>query len=367
MENGMDRRDMMKSLAALTVGAYAAPALALGNAPTDGIFKFGASAPTTPVRGPRFYQLFSSTRGLGRQLAKERKNVFLWKFLEKQIGEIIPHYQGPAEDGSPGEGDCVGQAAAMGCDVLAATEIHGHGEPETWLAKASVEMLYAGSRIEVGQAETDGVNHLKGRGGSHGGWMAQWLRDWGVLHRVVYEQPGGPSLDLRGYHPGRSREYRDVGVPDWLEPVAKLHPTRVTTNIKTGMEGVDAICSGQPIIVCSSYAFHSTRDNRGFCAPYLSSQTKVRSGRRWRWVDYRVQWWHAMIATGVVFYDDVIGVLIQNSHGDWNDGPRPFGIPRGSFFVDFSTWELMVTDWFDCWAIGSYQGHKRRRNHRLWR
>ena len=78
-----------------------------------------------------------------------------------------------------------------------------------------------------------------------------------------------------------------------------------------------------------------------------------------------------MVATGVVFYDDVIGILIQNSHGDWNGGPRPFDIPRGSFFVDLPTWDLMVTDWFDCWAIGSYVGHEaikvRRRIHKLWR
>jgi hypothetical protein len=361
----MDRREMMKSVAALSVGAFAGPALA--NGPADGILRFGAAAPTTPTNGQRFYQVFSPMRGLGKHLAKERKNVFLWKNLERAIGEIVPHYQGTAEDGSPGEGDCVGQAAAMGCDVLAGTDIFLRREREKWLAKASVEMLYAGSRIEVGKAETDGVNLLKGRGGSHGGWVAQWLRDYGVLHRVTYERSGGPSLDLRGYHPGRSREYRDVGVPDWLEPVAKKHPTKITTNIKTGMEGVDALCSGQPIIVCSSYAFHSTRDKRGFCAPYLETRTKQRRGRRWSWTNYRKQWWHAMVATGVVFYDDVIGVLIQNSHGDWNDGPRPFGIPRGSFFVDLKTWELMVTDWFDCWAIGSYVGHKKRQLHKLWR
>lgn len=361
----MDRREMMKGVAALSVGAFAAPAF--GREPEDGIFRFGAEAPTTRPTGQRFYQVFHPMRGLGRQLAKDRKNVFLWKNLEREIGEIIPHYQGPAEDGSPGEGDCVGHAAAMGCDVLAATDIHLRWERERWLAKASVEMLYAGSRVEVGVKESDGVNHLEGRGGSHGAWMAKWLRDYGVLHRVVYERNRGPSLDLRGYHPGRSREYRDVGVPDWLEPVAKLHPTKLTTNIETGMEGVDAICSGHPVLVCSSYAFKSTRDKRGFCAPYLDTRQKQRGRHGWRWVSFRVQWWHAMVATGVVFYDDVIGVLIQNSHGDWNDGPRPFDIPRGSFFVDFPTWELMVKDWGDCWAIGKYEGHQYRRLHRLWR
>lgn len=368
----MDRRDMMKGVAALTVGAYVAPA-AFGSV-WDEIHRFGAEAPTHPATDPSFHQVYSPMRGLGKQLAKERKNVFLWKNLERALGgEVIPHDQGPAEDGTRGEGDCVGHSAAMGCDVLAATDIFLRRQPETFVAKASVEMLYAGSRIEIGKAKNPkGKNVLKGRGGSHGEWAAKWLRDFGALHRLVYKGRGGLSLDLRGYHPGRSRKYRDIGVPDWLEPMAKRHPVKAITNIKTGMEGVDAICAGHPIIVCSSYAFKPMRDKRGFCQAYGTEKRKVKRGWwNWRWLNFRVQWWHAMAATGVVFYDDMIGVLIQNSHGDWNDGPRPFGIPRGSFFVDFPTWELMVKDWKDCWALGSYQGHEakkyRRRLHKLWR
>lgn len=303
-------------------------------------------------------------KGLAKQLAKDRQNVLLFKFLEEEIGEIVPHYQGPV-DGVPGEGDCVGQAGALGCDTLAATDIHLRVEPETFVAKASVEMLYAGSRIEIGKAEDpDGINRLANRGGSHGGWMAKWLQNFGVLHRLVYDDPGGEKLDLTGYNPGRSRKYRDKGVPDWLEPIAKEHPVKMATNVRTGMEGVDAICAGHPIIVCSSYAFRDERDERGFCQAHGAYR------RGWRW--FRVQWWHAMLATAVVFFPDgTIGILIQNSHGDWNSGPRPFGIPRGSFFVDLATFELMVKDWYDCWALGSYVGHEakkiRKRIHKLWR
>ena len=359
----MDRRQMIKATAALSVGAFAAPAL---GGPCDPVHFYGALTPGRTIKGRRFYQEFAPLRGLGRHLAKEGKNVFLWKNLEKEIGEIEPHYQGPTEDGIPGEGDCVGHATAMGCDVLAATDIHLRNEPERFFAKASVEAIYWGSRVEIGQQDDPALSIL-GRPGSHGFWAADWVRKYGVLHRTVYHS-ATDQLDLTGYHPGRSRSRRDTGVPDWLEPVAKAHPVKITTNVETGMEGVDAICAGNPVLTCSSYAFRPERDERGFCKAY--GEQTVRRG--WRGFSrFRIQWWHALVATGVVFYEDGIGVLIQNSHGDWNGGPRPFDIPRGSFFVDFPTWDAMVRDWGDCHALGSYYGHQirqyRNRLHKLWR
>jgi hypothetical protein len=300
-------------------------------------------------------------KGLARDVSKEKKNVFLWKNLEEEIGEIVPHYQGPAEDGSPGEGDCVGQAAAMGCDVLAATDIHLRDEAEKFVAKANVEMLYSGGRIEIGAA--DGVNNLKGRGGSHGKWMAAFLQQFGVLHRLKYKV-GENELDLTGYHPARSRKYRDIGVPDWLEDTAREHPVTVITNPRSGEEALDAVCAGNPVIMCSSYAFMSERDPEGFCRAFGEQR-----GRWGRWSRY--QWWHAMILTGALLKGGRIGGLIQNSHGKWNSGPRPYGIPEGSFLVDLETLDRMIKDWFDCWALSSYEGHEsgkiRKRIHKLWR
>lgn len=361
----MDRRDLLKGLGALAASVYAVPVSA--NTRDPRIAYYGADRPAViKPTGPSFHSRFRPMRGVAKEVAKERKNVFLYQFLQKEIGEIIPHWQGPdPESGAAGEGDCVGHSGAMGSDVLAATDIHLQGDLEKFVAKASVEMLYAGGRIEIGKAnDPDGINRLRGRGGSHGEWMAKFLNEFGVLHRLVYDNPDGSKLDLTGYDPGRSRQYRDKGVPDWLEPIAREHPVKSITNIRTGMEGVDAICAGMPIIVCSSYAFRDTRDANGFCQAYGAYR------RGWRW--FRVQWWHAMIATGVVFLPDgTIGILIQNSHGDWNDGPRVFDQPRGSFFVTLATFENMVKDWFDCWALGSYVGHEsgkiRKRIHKLWR
>jgi hypothetical protein len=314
------------------------------------VSEYGATRPNI-VRPDRkhFHNTFSPFKDISTNL---RLNVFLFKNLQAEIGEIVPHYQGPAADGSPGEGDCVGQAAAMGCDVLAATNIHMLKQAEQFVAKSSVEMLYAGSRIEIGQADDpDGTNRLQGRGGSHGEWVARFLKEYGVLHRLKYSDAAN-SIDLTGYHPDRSRKYRDTGVPDWLEHFAKQHPVKEYTNVHTGQEALDAVCAGQPVIMCSSYAFSDKRDQDGFAEMY-----------RGRW---RPQWWHAMILTGAIL-EGRKGGIIQNSHGKWNDGPRPYDMPEGSFAVTIDDLHAMVTDWYDCYAISSYTGHHARQmHHRLY-
>lgn len=310
----------------------------------------GACEPSTFMRQrflalPSFYQVFSCFRGISQG---EGKNVFLYQNLLKQLGTIEPHWQGPdPETGNEGEGDCVGHASAMGIDVLTATEIHQFGEPEKWEAKCSVEMNYAGSRVEIGGGT------IRGRGGSHGEWAARWLKEYGVLHRVEYRD-GLNFLDLTGYDPGRSRQFRDKGVPDWLEPIARKHPIRAYTNPRSGMEALDAVCAGMPVLVCSSYAFRDKRDAQGFCKPYL--------GRG------RQTWYHAMVLTGAVMEGGRVGGTIQNSHGIWNSGPRPNDMPEGSFNVDVEYLDLMIQDWYDCWAFSAYTGHEAlKRRHRLYK
>ena len=342
----MDRRKALKSIVgALGVGVFSVPSLAK----EEDVEDYGAIKPSRRQRiaankrpRPGFYDRFAPFKGISTL----SKNVFLWKNLEREIGEIEPHYQGSAPDGTPGEGDCVGHAAAMGCDVLSASDIHFLNEREKFLAKSNVEMIYAGSRVEIGGDQISG-------GGSRGIWAAKYLKQYGVLHRIQYKDEQN-SIDLSGYHPGRSRQYRRSGVPDWLEPIARQHPVQEYTNVRTGKEALDAICAGQPVIMCSSYAFHDLRDDEGFCQPYLGGTYK----RGWRQFSFRKQWWHAMVMTGALLEGGRVGGLIQNSHGAWNSGPRPYGIPVGSFFVDLKYIDLMVKDWGDCWALSSYKGHE---------
>jgi len=353
----MDRRTALK---AIGVGAFAvAPALGSDD---KNVEDYGARPSSEPQivranRVPRFYDRFKPFKGISTL----GRNVFLYKNLQKELGDFDAYYQGPAEDGSPGEGDCVGQSSAMGVNVLAATDIHELKQREKWVAECSVEMNYAGGRVEIGNL---GGGTLRGRGGSHGEWQARYLKEFGVLHRKEYRVDDN-HIDLRGYHPGRSRKYRDAGVPDWLEAIAKDHPVKEITQVRSGREALDAVSARQVVIMCSSYAVHDKRDADGFAEPYLDGQTR----RGWRTFSSRYQWWHAQLLTAAILEGKRIGGTIQNSHGnDWISGPRPNDMPHGSYNVELPVLDLMVTDWFDCWALGSYHGHEsKKRRHQLFR
>lgn len=333
----------MRLVKILTALIIAAPCFA-GALHIARVTEYGAKPPLINPEVKSFHKTFKPFKGIAEDYGK---NVFLYKYLEKEIGEIVPHYQGPAADGSPGEGDCVGQASAMGCDILAAVNIHMLGRQEAFIGKASVEMLYAGGRVEIGGGQ------IGNRGGSFGDWQCEFLKQYGVLHRIKYSDLEGNHINLAGYHPSRSRKYRQAGVPDWLERFAKEHPVKEYSVVTSAEEAVDAIVAGQPILVCSSYAFHDTRDEQGFA--------RMKKGR------FREQWWHAMLATGVILEGGRQGVIIQNSHGAWNTGPRPYGMPEGSFAVDMADFDIMVKDWLTCYALSAYHGHEARKiRHKLY-
>lgn len=303
---------------------------------------YGALKPLTPPRRVPFTRAFRQYRGISTG-----QTAHLWKYLEMQIGDLVPHVQ--SKDGVT-EGDCVGQGAALGVDILAACDRYMRFEPEDWIAKASVEMIYAGARNEIGGGE------LEGSPGCHVKWAVDWLQQYGVLHRKPYVV-GEFELDLTGYHPSRSRRFRDLGVPDELEPIAKLRPVKTYTKILDWRSSFDALYMGQPIIIASSYAFHGTRDKDGFAKPYLATKWwKKRFGRRGYWVYSRKRWYHCMLLAG--FKDDERpGGLVINSWGsDWIDGPLTFGQPEGSFWVDAEYLDLMFQEWESCFAISAYVG-----------
>lgn len=352
----MDRRQALKALGLAGFGFVAAPA----SARDDSIRFFGAMQPNAEVMRRmtarpqrRFYDRFGVFRGVSQEVG----SVLLWKHLEKEIGKIIPHWQGPdPETGAEGEGDCVAQAGSMGCDILSAVNIHMLGKAERFIAKASVEMNYAGSRVEIGGGE------LRGGGGSRGEWMARFLKEYGVLHRIKYQKDKN-SIDLEGYDPGRSRQYRDSGVPDWLEPIAREHPVQEHTQVGSAREALDAVAAGQPVLLCSSYAVENTRDENGF-SRLVYGTTRRRGFRIW---NFREQWWHAWILIGKVQYGDREGGTVLNSHGVWNSGPQPDGLPDGAFNLSFTDLDVMIKDWGDCHALSSYKGHEALRvKHKLY-
>jgi hypothetical protein len=276
----------------------------------------------------RFQKAFGDFDGISKG-----QKALLWKYYETAVGKSFePHSQ-------PGEGDCVAHAYAAGVDILAACDIFMNSENEQWIANASVEMIYAGSRNEIGKGK------LRGGGGSVGEWAAQYLQQYGVLHQLQYS-----NFDLTGYSVSRSTKYRDKGVPDELEPVARQHPVKTYSLITSARVAFDALYAGQLIPICSNYAFSNKRDADGFCKR-----------------DKRRKWYHCMLLAG---FDDTTnrpGGLIINSWSAWNSGPTRYEQPVGSFWVDAEVIDGMLNVWQDSFAISAYEGHpKKMLHHKLY-
>ena len=269
---------------------------------------------------PFLTQQDNSIRG-----TSDNKIVMLNPFFDKALGHpSIPHKQGI--------GDCVSHAFALGVDYLTAVQIYMMNRPEKWVATCATEPLYGGSRVEIGGGGIIGD-------GSTGYWAAEWLVSYGALLRKKY-----PGYDFTTYDAELAKELGNKGCPDALEPVAKLHPVKTASLVNDFDSLCDSIANGYPVIVCSSVGFGMTsaywvRDSQGYLR---------RRGR----------WGHAMLAMGFDKKSQRKGACIANSWGDWVSGPTQHGQPRGSFWVDKSTVNAMLSEG-DSHALSQYVGYPR--------
>jgi hypothetical protein len=263
------------------------------------------------------------------------KVVLLYKYLEAAIGEFISHDQKL--------GDCVGQSYGLATDLLCSTRIHKKGFAEKWVAKASTEVAYAGSRYEIG-LQVHGNTQLIEGSGSLGAYCAEFLRDYGVLPRGKYG-----NIDLTHYNPAIAQDWGTNGIPDELEPIIKQHPIQSIALVRSYKECRDAIANGYPVVFCSNVGFNPRcvrhnrggRDQQGFLKACGS-------------------WMHAMAGIAV---DDTTrpGILVQNSWGPhWTGGGKRHGQPDGSFWVDAQTIDQMCFQG-DSFSISGFIGFPMQR------
>ena len=276
---------------------------------------------------PYFTQVAPHLKNTG-----QGKRVLLWKFFEKVSGgELVPHDQaGP---------DCVGQGYALGADILAGTQIKYFFKPQQWVAKASTEIIYVGSRVEIGGG------HLRG-GGSHGVWAADWCRKYGVLLR----RPYFGKYDFTRYNFDLAQQWGHRcdkctpwggGVPIELELAARRHPIRTTKLVTTWSQACDSVANGYPVVLCSNLGYTDERDNDGFA-------------------EQRGIWYHCLLLAGIDTIFERPGGLIINSWGpNWNGGPKRLGQPKGSFWADAENIHAMLQQG-DSFALSQYNGYPRR-------
>ena len=254
------------------------------------------------------------------------KVVLLHKCVEEVTGKSFPiHYQTI--------GDCVSHGWGLGIDVLKCVQISIDKRPEQWTNETATEVIYAGSRVEIGGGR------LGNGDGSLGAWAADWVAKYGIIARGQYG-----SIDLREYDGQRAKSWGGAraGVPDDLEPIAKEHPVKTVSLVRSYEEARDAIANGYPVPVCSMQGFASQRDSKGFAKAQGT-------------------WPHCMLFMAVDDADGRPGLLCMHSWGpNWIGGPKRHDQPDGSFWVDAAVADRMLDDG-DSFAISNFQGYPSRR------
>ncbi len=170
--------------------------------------------------------------------------VYLWEVYKKCDPRGPPaKNQGPV-------GCCVSFGTnnailrTMACDIVI------NKQPNE-LRDIAEEVTYAGSRVEIGGGRIRGD-------GSVGAWAAQFVQKYGIVSRDKHGK-----YDLSTYDPARARSWGQSGVPEDLEHVAREHPVKDITQIKSWADAKRALAQGYAIAVCSSQGFSMQRDTRG--------------------------------------------------------------------------------------------------------
>ncbi|MBD1366027.1 hypothetical protein IDJ77_19595 [Mucilaginibacter sp. ZT4R22] len=254
------------------------------------------------------------------------KVILLHKIYEQVTGTSFPVWMQAI-------GDCVSFGFALGVNVLMAMQ-KSFDDTQEFITDTATEPIYGGSRVEI--ANNGVPRSILSHDGSTGIWAAQWIKQFGILLRQVYD-----TVDLSAYSGPRAKNWGQQGVPDFLEPIARLHPVQNYALVTSYEEARDAIANGYPVVVASNRGFRNQRDAEGFAAPYGT-------------------WSHCMCFVAVDDAADRKGLLCCNSWGnDWIDGPKRHDQPDGSFWVDAAVADDMLKD-RDSYALSNFVGFQRQ-------
>lgn len=259
--------------------------------------------------------------------ADNDKTVLLWEPEIRLFGAPKPTWdQGQA-------GTCVSFGWGRGLnDVLLLMVATGRSSMPP--GDVATEPIYGFSRVEVGGGR------LGSEDGSLGAWAATGAQKYGNLFRTTY--PGG--VDLSRYSENLSRQWGVRGVPDSLEPTARVQIARSVAQVRTFEEAWQAIGSFYPVPVCSDQGFDDTLQG-GILAPQGS-------------------WAHCMLFRGRVVTRRGRVLLCQNSWAaNWlrgepvieaADGAR-IELPEGCFGVEERVADRMLRQ-SDSFAVSDLQG-----------
>jgi hypothetical protein len=301
--------------------------------PTPGVRRKGILYPTgwiddhkevDRIMGALPHPVFGVTARPIRDSGKG-KTVLLYQANRKVFGRDFCHQQTI--------GDCVSHGWSLLIDTLKCVQI-AQGLREKFTGETATEVMYAGSRVEIGHGQAGNGD------GAVGAWAAQFATQYGTLVRGKYG-----AVDLTTYDGNRARAWGrpGAGVPDDLEPRLREHPLKTASMVLSYAEARDAIANGYPVAVCSRLGFVAQRDRDGFAV-----------------VDPQHPWGHCTCLIGA---DDAYGrpgLLDMNSWPpNWIDGPKRHDQPDGSFWIDAEVCDMMFAEQ-DSFAGSGYVGYPKQ-------
>lgn len=252
-------------------------------------------------------------------------HIYLWDYARQVLGHNLPaNNQGRV-------GCCVAFGAKGAIDHLQLIQIakaQQAGKPPPEFKPVAPEVIYGGSRIQIGQGRIRGE-------GSVGAWAIQFCEQYGVEPQTKVGPNG--KYDLSTYSESLCRRWGSQGVPSDLLPDTKNAPVQDGAPVRTADEAEKALANLYPITVASNQGFSQIRDNDGFLRPAGS-------------------WGHQMCILGYQ-KGSRPGFLIWNSWGPtWASGPKGAGDPPdGAFWADRNVVERMLAQ-NDSWAYASMKG-----------
>ena len=203
-------------------------------------------------------------------------------------------------------GDCVSHGTRTAVDLTRACEIAIKGEPEGFYVHGATEAIY-GSRGHGGQGMScsGAANFVSTKGG--------------ILLRKNYPDLG---IDLTTYKQSYQlgMGWGRKGVPEKVSTEAHKHAVGTVIRVKSLEQARDLLANGYGIAACSGLGFSSKRNDEGV------------SRRQGSWSHCMA--WSAVDALPATV--DKYGgplILIQNSWGKFNGGPKRHNQPDGSFWV----------------------------------
>lgn len=252
---------------------------------------------------------------------------FLWDVARKITGDLLPAYS------QGGIGSCVSFGTARAVQYSMLGEIL-NGEPEDY-REIVEEAIYGLARIEIGG------NRIRGDG-AVGANAAQAVRDYGIIDRAIHSK-----YDLRKYSESLCRDWGRNGLPNDLEPIAKMYPIKNITRVRSWDEAKRALANLYGIAVCSSQGFTMARDAKGFCHP-------------------RGVWQHCMCLDGYNEDGNESGHLKNSWGAHSHTGPQGIGDPGPcGFWADAHVIDKMLRSG-DAWAFSGVQGFAKKHQRIDW-